>query len=147
MWPACILSELMLLSKLIVNGIFYVKLVCFFKWFLDAFRIVSIKYLFCQLQKMSIFYSKLGREIKEKTILKRSKYHEFGSKFGQKSSRGPSGRPLAPLGVPKGSQTEFWEWKAGSLDPPWTPRWGPFFDFFSMQNSSIFLLDLNCLRQ
>ena len=90
---------------------------------------------------MFIFYSKLGREIKEKTILKRSKYHEIGSKFGQKSSRGPSGRPLAPLGVPKGSQTEFWEWKAGSLDPPWTPRWGPFFDFFSMQNSSNFLLD------
>ena len=71
---------------------------------------------------------------------KRLKYYEIGSKFSQKSSRGPSGGPLAPLGVPKGSQTEFWEWKAGSLDPPWTPRWGPFFDFFSMQNSSNFLL-------
>ena len=100
----------------------------------------SIKYLFCKLQKRLFFYSNMDRKSKKKQTKNDQQKHEFSSKFGEKSSRGPSGGPLAPLGVPKGSQTEFWEWKAGSLDPPWTPRWGPFFDFFSMQNSSDFLL-------
>ena len=58
-------------------------------------------------------------------------YHEIGSTFGQKSLKRPSGCALAPLGVPKGSQTEFWDRQASSLDPP-----------CSMQDSSDFLFDL-----
>ena len=71
-----------------------------------------------------------GYTIKETVMQKRSKNHEMGSEIGHKSSRGPSGGALAPLGVPKGSQTEFWEWKASSLDPLWTPWWVQFFVFF-----------------
>ncbi len=95
--------------------------------------------MFYQLQKMSIFYSKLGREIKEKTSLKRSKYHEIGSKFGQKSSRGPFLDALwRPLGCPRGPRLNFGSERLVRWTPPGPPDGVLFSTFFQCKIHLIF---------
>ena len=130
----------MLFLKLIVNGIVYANLSEFLVDFMMYSGVLQSNICFANCRKDSFFIRNwIGNQRKNDLKMIKISWNRFQIQW--KIVQGTFWRPFAPLGVPKGSQTEFWEWKAGSLDPPWTPRWGPFFDFFSMQHSSDCLLD------
>ena len=82
----------------------------------------------------------LGRKSKKK----RSKNDQNIMKSAPNSVKNRPGDLLEALwrllGCPRGPRLNFGSEKLVRWTPPWTPRWGPFFDFFSMQNSSDFLL-------
>ena len=107
----------------------YVKLVRFFSWFLDAFRSSSIKYLFCQLQKRSIFIRKwVGNQRNNdlKTINILWIRLQIRSKIVQGTFWRPSGAPWGAQGVP--------DWilgvKSWFVGPPLDPQMGSIFRLF-----------------
>ena len=125
----------------------YVKLVRFFSWFLDAFRSSSIKYLFCQLQKRSIFIRKwVGNQRNNdlKTINILWIRLQIRSKIVQGTFWRPSGAPWGAQGVP--------DWilgvKSWFVGPPLDPQMGSIFrPFCQCKIHLIFCCFFGCILE
>ena len=130
----------MLLLKLIVHSIFYESLSDFLVDFMMYSGVLQSNICFANCRKDPFFIWKLvgnQRQNDLKTIKISWNRLQIRSKIVQGTFWRPSGAPWGAQGVP--------DWilgvKSWFVGPPLDPRWGPFFDFVSMQNSSNFGFD------
>ena len=135
----------MLFLKLCFNGFFLWTFVRFNSWFHDVFRSSSIKYLFCQLQKRSIFYSKICRKSKTK----RSKNDQNIMKSAPNSGKNRPGDLLEalwrPLGCPRGPRLNFGSEKLVRWTPPGPPDGVHFSTCFQCKIHLIFCSIIGCI--